>query len=63
VIALSLILGAAALALAHAEMGTITRTGSAESTLAWAVIGHAIRIAALAGVVFLMGLAFLRGRP
>lgn len=62
-IALPLILGAAAIALTHAEMGSIARTGSAEATLAWAVIGHAVRIAALAGVVFLMGLAFLRGRP
>lgn len=61
-IALPILLAAAALAAAHHEFGTITRTGSAESTMAWAVIGHAVRIAALAGVVFLMGLAFLRGR-
>jgi hypothetical protein len=62
VIALSLFLGASAVALAHLEMGGIVRTGSAETTLAWAVIGHTARLAALAGAVFLMGLAVLRGR-
>ncbi|MGX7708003.1 hypothetical protein [Methylobacterium sp. Gmos1] len=61
--ALPLILGvAAALALAHVEIGSIARTGSAESTLAWAIIGHTARLATLAFAVFLMGLVMLRRR-
>ncbi|QRE76503.1 hypothetical protein [Methylobacterium aquaticum] len=61
-IALSLLLGASAVALAHLEMGSIARTGSAESTMAWVVIGHLMWMAGSAGALVLAGFAFLRGR-